>query len=100
VVVVPPVVLTEGPGEVSNGSQRDETQPDSGSGAAAACRCAADGVSGGVATGRRGCAMHGFPSNRIFHCYILDPALCDAPGVTYSESFQGAAWKQCRSNSD
>ncbi|KAL4419228.1 hypothetical protein ABPG77_010670 [Micractinium sp. CCAP 211/92] len=64
------------------------------------CRCSATGASGGVQTGRRGCAMHGFPADTTRHCYVVGGISCTAPGVSPSPSFPGAAWKLCRSNAD
>lgn len=58
-VVVPPVVLQSGPADT--GSQRTQAE---------LCSCAADGVSNGYATGRRGCARHGAPTNLVMHCYV------------------------------
>ena len=80
-----PVVVVSGPDR----GQTDEK-----------CRCAADGVSGGIATGRRGCATHGFPSDTTRHCYVVGGTACTAPGVRGSGAFPSAAWKECRTSAE
>ncbi|KAL4855919.1 Cationic trypsin [Chlorella vulgaris] len=97
---LPPIVLVEGPGQIttessdsSDGSQRAEAQSE-------LCKCSKDGVSGGVATGRRGCAMHGAPTFLVRHCYVVGGTTCTAPGLNASTSFEGAAWKECRTSNE
>jgi hypothetical protein len=97
---LPPIVLVEGPGQIttessdsSDGSQRAEAQSE-------LCKCSKDGVSGGVATGRRGCAVHGFPTFLVRHCYVVGGTACTAPGLNGSTSFEGAAWKECRTSNE
>jgi hypothetical protein len=56
------------------------------------CACSPDGVSGGVSTGRRGCAQH-LRDDPGFFCMVINPAGC--PSATPSYSNPGAAWVDC-----
>lgn len=68
-----------------------------GAGAAApnACACSVDGWSGGVWTGRRGCAQHSLAidGDDGWYCMVQQPGLCLAS--TPSTAFPGAAWVAC-----
>eukprot|EP00401_Gymnodinium_catenatum_P038928 CAMPEP_0117546286 /NCGR_PEP_ID=MMETSP0784-20121206/46529_1 /TAXON_ID=39447 /ORGANISM="" /LENGTH=745 /DNA_ID=CAMNT_0005343153 /DNA_START=1 /DNA_END=2236 /DNA_ORIENTATION=+ len=55
------------------------------------CACAQDGVSGGAATGRPGCADH--LGTNDFFCYVFDPQLCTH--ATPSTIFPPAAHREC-----
>jgi hypothetical protein len=59
------------------------------------CACSPDGVSGGVSTGRRGCAQH-LRDDPGFFCMVISPAGC--PSATPSYSNPGAAWLDCDPN--
>jgi hypothetical protein len=56
------------------------------------CACSPDGMSGGVSTGRRGCAQH-LRDDPGFFCMVISPAGC--PSATPSYSNPGAAWLDC-----
>ena len=56
-----------------------------------ACACAYDGVSGGVATYRPGCADHLFLDDPF--CYVNFPTICDQDDP--SLAFPGAGWIPC-----
>ncbi|KAL4422363.1 hypothetical protein ABPG75_008560 [Micractinium tetrahymenae] len=103
-----PVVTLSGPGQIvaAVGLNAGTSAP-SGGGASSStrseddlCSCSTSGESGGVQTGRRGCAMHGFPADTTRHCYVVGGTACTDPDVQPSPSFPGAAWKPCRSNDD
>eukprot|EP00966_Prymnesium_polylepis_P158412 3661754-Prymnesium_polylepis.1 len=55
------------------------------------CACAADGISGGVITGRRGCGDHA--SDGSVYCYVREPAQCSSD--TSSSLFPGAGYCDC-----
>ena len=57
-----------------------------------ACCCAADGVSGGVDTGRPGCSAHGMSSVGDY-CYAVAPAGCELTAP--SSAFPGAGFLPC-----
>ena len=57
------------------------------------CACSADGVSGGVATGRRGCAPHDFPVDLTVQCYVVGGAAFARARPT--GSCPGAYWRTC-----
>lgn len=58
------------------------------------CNCAEDGVSGGVSTGRFGCAQHLKDSGDDgWFCYVQGGGKCGR--ATESESAPGAYWVDC-----
>ena len=58
------------------------------------CACTATGMSGGVATGLRGCGQWDMGAgNATFWCYAVDPGAC--PSATPSADFAGAGWVPC-----
>ncbi|KAL4448433.1 hypothetical protein ABPG75_005652 [Micractinium tetrahymenae] len=64
--------------------------------AQAGCACAFDGISGGVPTGRLGCAAHlqAASGDAEPFCMVVNPASC--PTATPSGPFPGAAWVPCQ----
>jgi hypothetical protein len=76
------------------GSSGSSSGGGGGGGQGAGCTCSSDGVSGGVQTGRIGCAQHLLSSGDSgYFCMVVDPSSCSAAAT--SEAYPGAAWVDC-----
>jgi hypothetical protein len=59
-----------------------------------ACMCSPDGMSGGVSTGRLGCAAHSAAAGDAgLFCMVVGGPACLAAAP--SQAFPGAAWREC-----
>ncbi|GAB4815431.1 hypothetical protein N2152v2_002477 [Parachlorella kessleri] len=95
-VVMAQGTVTAGGG--SGGSSSGNSSSNAGSGAGgeqqAGCACSATGMSGGVQTGRIGCAQHLLSQGDSgYFCMVVNPSDCAIAQPT--ASFPGAAWVAC-----